>query len=35
MRALLDVAREEGILEEHEEELVSRPLASGTGPSAR
>lgn len=29
MRALLDVAREEGILEEHEEELVSRAVDFG------
>jgi CBS domain containing-hemolysin-like protein len=29
MRALLDVAREEGILEEHEEELVSRAVGFG------
>ena len=29
MRALLDVAREEGILEKHEEELVSRAVDFG------
>ena len=29
MRALLDVAREEGILEEHEQELVSRAVGFG------